>query len=106
MAARMARRLYLAGRPPGLPAGTRGSRMAHCSSVSRAGKAVVRNIRVGFMLQKVTWTDQRMQDYFPNRLLEPTSGDRQGLAGDVAALLAGEEQHGMSDLFRPTDAAD
>jgi hypothetical protein len=30
----------------------------------------MRDIRVGFMLDKITLTDQRIQDYFPNRLLE------------------------------------
>src|SRR6516165_8032845 len=88
MASRMARRLYLGGRPPGLSAGTNGPRMAHNSSVRRSGKTVMRDIRVGFMLDKITLTDQRIQDYFPNRLLEfSASAVASGLGRQSAQLV-------------------
>lgn len=44
--------------------------MAQTSSVNRAGKTLALDIRVVFMLQKITLTEQRMQGSFPNRLLE------------------------------------
>jgi hypothetical protein len=66
MASRIARRVYFGGRPPGLLAGTRGSRTAHSASVSRAGNSVAVDIRVVLMPPKVHLTDQHIQGYFPN----------------------------------------
>src|SRR5262249_56966509 len=69
MASRIAGRVYFGGRPPGLWAGTRGSRTAHNSSLIRAGYAEAVDIRVGFMPAKLPLTDQRIQGYFPHRHL-------------------------------------
>ena len=70
IASTKSRRLYFGGRPPGLLAGTNGSRIAHCSSVSRVGNAEAFDIRVVFMPNKLTLTHQRIQGYFPDMLLE------------------------------------
>src|SRR5262245_11081886 len=71
IASRIARREYFGGRPPGLLAGTRGSRTDHSASVSRAGKVVMTDWRVVLMPWKLPLTDQRIQGYFPHGHLRP-----------------------------------
>src|SRR5438105_2993446 len=46
-----------------------------------------------------------LEDSARPTVLNPAPGDRQGLAADVTAFLAGQEQHGVGDVGRLAQSA-